>query len=73
MPAKSKQIVKHRHRDKGMESIIEIEEMKRLEDKTKTWGSQEEEEEDDRTRCWGPCPPPVPPSDEEELEELEIT
>ena len=55
-----------------MESIIEIEEirMERLEDKTKAWGSQEEEE-DEKTRCWGPCPPPAPIS--EELEELEIT
>jgi hypothetical protein len=71
MPARSKQIVKHRRRDKGMESKIEIVEIKEIiekEEKTKAWPPQEEQEND--TRCWGPC---LPPAQEGELEELEIT
>jgi hypothetical protein len=77
MPAKSKQIIKHRYRDKDMESIIEIEEMEmkieKLKDKTKAY---QEEEEDDKTRCWGPCPKDALEEQDvkkDELEELEIT
>jgi hypothetical protein len=71
MPARSKQINKHRFRNKDMDSIIEIEieEIKEPKEKTKAWNFQEEQE--DETRCWGPCPPPA--SSDEELEELEIT
>jgi hypothetical protein len=29
--------------------------------------------EGDETRCWGPCPPPAPEEEPQELEELEIT
>ncbi len=50
---------------------IEIEELKIDERKTSSWGSAEPQE-DDSTRCWGPCPPPAePPEDQEEV--LEIT
>jgi hypothetical protein len=74
MPARSKLIIKHRRRDKDMDSkIIEIEEirMKRLEDKTKAWGQGPQD--DDRTRCWGPCPPVLEEEKKDELEVLEIT
>jgi hypothetical protein len=70
MPARSKQIIKHRRRDKVESKIIEIEEIEK--EKTKAWGHGKEEQEDE-TRCWGPCPPPTPPAQEGNLEELEIT
>ena len=49
MPARSKQIIKHRRKDKGMESKIEIIEIKEIiekEEKTKAWGPPQEEEND---------------------------
>jgi len=53
-----------------MDSMIRIEEIKEPKERTKAWEGPQEEQED-KTRCWGPCPPPAPIS--EELEELEIT
>jgi hypothetical protein len=76
MPARSKLIIKHRRKDKDMDSkIIEIEMVKieKLEEKTRH--HQEELEENDRTRCWGPCPQELKEDElkKDVLEELEIT
>jgi len=72
MPARSKLVIKYRRRDKDMESIIEVEEIK-LEEKTATWGVEEKTTEgsygDDETRCWGSCLP-VPPPEHLALDEI---
>jgi len=70
MPAKLKQIIKHRRRDKDMESIEIVEIKEKLKEKTKAWEhAQDQEEQDDKTRCWGTCDP-VPRPDEAALDEI---
>ena len=39
-------------------------------ERTKTRGSPQDD--DNKTRCWGPCPPPAPEEEPQELEVLEI-
>jgi len=49
--------------------LIELKKVEKLE-RTKTWGSPQDD--DNKTRCWGPCPPPAPEEEPQELEVLEI-